>query len=132
MTEIEDQDPLSELLVDATQIDRRAITDSLKGKVAIDAKTAKVVHLSGYNALDARRKILTILLARKAAHLLGIVASEGLQAKNVTIDTGLPGGTAAPSLKSLRELRFVGQDDAKAYLVPSPHLAAAIEFLRDA
>lgn len=130
MTDIDENDPLAELLVDAAQIDRRAIADAIKGKVAIDQKSSRVVALPAYDALDARRKILAILLARKAAHLLGVVPTEGLSNKDVTSETGLPPGTAAPSLKSLRELRLVGQDESKAYMVPNPKLGPAIEFLR--
>ena len=84
---------------------------------------------AGYQRLDARRKIIAALMGRKAAHLLHVVESESLTNKEVTEVTGLPPGTAAPSLKSLRELRLVAQDGGKAYYVPNPQIHAAVQFL---
>lgn len=121
--------PLRELLVDATEVDRRAIVEVLKGKVSIDSKSGRPVLSPGFNALDARRKVLTVLLARKAANLLNLVNTEALTNKEVAELTGLPTGTAAPSLKSLKELRLVTQDANKAYYVPNAQLNNAIEFI---
>ena len=122
-------DPLTELLVDASEVDKRAIADALKGKLAIDAKTGRLLLISGFNALDSRKKLIAVLLGRKAAHLLGLIDPEGISNKDIAGATGLPPGTVAPSLKSLRELRLVGQDTEKGYLIPNPQLGAAITFL---
>lgn len=122
-------DPLQELLVDAGAVDRRQIAEVLHGRIAIDSDTGRLVLTAGFSALDARRKILAVLLARKAAVLLGASGEEGLSNKEVTEVTGLASGTAAPGLKSLRELRLVGQDTSKSYLIPNAHLADAIEFI---
>ena len=123
------EDPLRELLVDAAEVDRRQIATTLKGRVGIDSKTGRLQLLPGYNQLDARRKVLAVLLARKAAFLLEITDDDALTNKEVTEITGLAAGTAAPSLKSLRELRLVSQGDGKAYFIPNAHLLDVIRFI---
>jgi hypothetical protein len=123
------KDPLRDLLVDATAVDRDAIAAVLKGRIGIDSSSGRLVLSPSYNELDARRKVLSVLLARKAAHLLGLAENEGLTNKQVTELSGLAPGTAAPSLKSLKELRLASQDGAKAYYIPNAQLGNAIEFI---
>jgi len=122
-------DPLRELLVDATAVDRDAIAAALRGRIGIDSRSGRLVLSPTYNDLDARRKVLSILLARKAALLLKLAESEAVANKEVAELTGLPSGTSAPSLKSLRELRLVSQDASKAYYIPNAQLRNAIEFI---
>lgn len=129
MTDKEQDDPLRDLLVDAASVDRRQIAEALKGRIAIDSESGRLVLTSGFTRLDARRKILAVLLARKAGVLLRTSEEEALSNKEVAEVTGLAPGTAAPGLKSLRELRLVGQDGKKSYLIPNAHLADAIHFL---
>jgi hypothetical protein len=123
------EDPLRDLLVDATTVDRDAIGSVLKGRIGIDSSSGRPVLSPRYNELDARRKVLSVLLARKAAHLLNLADNEPLTNKEVVELSGLPPGTAAPSLKSLKELRLVSQDGTKAYYVPNTQLNSAIEFI---
>jgi hypothetical protein len=123
-------DPLRALLVDATAVNRDAIAEVLKGRIAIDSGSGRLVLLSSYNQLDARRKVLNVLLARKAVYLLKLADNEVLTNKEVTDLTGLAPGTAAPSLKSLRELRLVSQDGDKAYYIPNAQLGNAIDFFK--
>lgn len=124
-----DTDPLRELLVDASKVDRQAIADTLKERIAIDPTSGRLVLLPGYQALDARRKVLAILLARKAAVLLEVVDSEALANKEITELSGLASGTAAPSVRSLKELRLVGQGEDRAYFIPNARLLDAIRFI---
>ena len=126
------EDPLSELLVDAVEADRRSIATALKGRVALDSSSGRLVLSPGYNDLDSRRKVLVVLLGRKAAFLLNLTDSEALTNKDVTDVSGLPPGTAAPGLKSLREMRLVSQDPSKAYYVPNAQILSAVGFLTGA
>lgn len=122
-------DPLNALVLDAAEVDRAAIAGALKGRVGIDSKSGRVVLAPGFNALDARRKVVAVLLARKAAQLLGLADTEAMGHNEVVDASGLPSGTVAPALKSLREARLVAQDNAKAYYVPSPQINAAVRLL---
>jgi hypothetical protein len=123
------EDPLRDLVLDAAEVDRAAIARALKGRVGIDSKSGRVVLSPGFNALDARRKVLTVLLARKAAHLLDLTDSETIGHREIVEASGLPSGTVAPTLKALREARLVAQDDAKAYYVPNAQINAAVGLL---
>ncbi|NIQ82722.1 MAG: hypothetical protein GTN93_32530 [Anaerolineae bacterium] len=123
------EDPLRQLLVDADEIDKQALAGVLKGRVSIDSTSGRLVLMPGYSSLDARRKVLAVLLARKAAHLLGLADTEAFTNAEVTQETGLRPGTAAPSLRSLKELLLVDQDGDRAYYIPNPQLASAIGFI---
>src|SRR6266545_6789894 len=117
MPDKSDNDPLARLLIDADEVDRVALSDALKGLISIDVKSGRPVPSGDYNRLRSRKKVLAVLLARKAAHLLAIVDSETLANRDVVQQSGLPLGTAAPALKELREGRYVAQDETKAYFV---------------
>lgn len=121
-----DDDPLRELLLDAAEVDRTAIAGALKGRIGIDSKSGRLVLSPGFNSLDSRRKVLAVLLARKAAHLLKLADQETIGHRHIVEVSGLPSGTVAPALKSLREARLVAQDDAKAYYVPASQINAAV------
>lgn len=123
------EDPLRQLLVDATEINKQSLAQVLKGRVSIDTETGRLLLMPGYSSLDARRKVLVVLLARKASHLLGKVDTETFTNAEITEETGLRPGTAAPSLKSLKELLLVDQDEERAYYVPNPQLANAVQFI---
>jgi len=122
-------DPLHALVLDAAEVDRAAIAGALKGRVGIDSKSGRAVLSPGFNGLDSRAKVMAVLLARKAAHLLDLADVETMAYKEVVEASGLPPGTVAPSLKDLREGHLVAQNDAKAYYVPNAQINAAVGLL---
>ncbi len=124
-------DPLSELLVEGDEVDRQALARALKGRVAIDRKTGRFLMDDGYANLDAKRKLLVVLLAAKASALLGVSDSEAISYKQIVSLSGLPGGTAAPGLKGLKEARLVDQNEAKAYYVNGAALRRAMKMLEN-
>jgi hypothetical protein len=119
-------DPLRALVLDAAEVDRAAIAGALKGRVGIDSKSGRPVLSPGFHALDARRKVVALLLARKAAQLLDLTDREAIGHREIVEATGLPSGTVAPTLKGLREARLVAQDDTKAYYIPTSQINAAV------
>lgn len=119
-------DPLAELLVDADEVDRVALARALRNRIAIDKASARLVLADGYSSLNAKRKVLALLLAQKAARLLQIAHTETLSYKEVVAHSGIPEGTAAPALKGLKEAHLVTQDDSKAYYVPNASMLRAI------
>jgi hypothetical protein len=124
-----DNDPLRNLLVDANQVNREAIADALSGIVALEAGTGNVFLQPSYSKLDAKRKLIAILLARKAAFLLELIDTEGINATQVIAESGLPSGTVHPTLKGLREGRLALQDASRAYYIPNPQVTNAIDAL---
>jgi len=116
------EDPLKSLIVDAKEVDRSLLASCLRGKTGVDAETGEVHLLSGFHSLNARQKVLTVLLGRKAAFLLGLSDSEYLAAKDVIRESGLPDGTVYPTLKRLKDERIASQDHESRYYVPSTQL----------
>ena len=124
-------DPLRELEVDASAVDRQALATALKGTVGIDMDSGRLSLLGGYFTLDALQKVATVLLAQKAAFLLERVVKEEIASKRVTDESGLPPGTVAPMLKKLREKRLVGQGVNKAYYIPNAQVTRVIGLIAE-
>lgn len=123
---MERQDPLADLVVDADEIDRAALAHALKNRVAIDRASSRLVIQDGFSSLSAKRKVLALVLAQKAACLLQVSDTETLSYKEIVAQSGIPQGTAAPALKGLKEAHLVSQDATKAYYVPNACILRAI------
>jgi len=123
-------DPLERLILDATEADRATIAEVLGDRIGIDRSSGRVVLLPGYSPLSARSKVLLVLLASKAAHLLGLREGELVRTQEVVLVSGLPAGTVAPKLKELREDHLVAQGADRAYYVPNALLQRVTEQLR--
>lgn len=80
--------------------------------------------------MNARPKVLAVLLAAKAAHLLGVRDSELMPTQEVVATSGLPRGTVAPKLKELRESLLVAQSADRAYYVPNALLQRVVQELQ--
>jgi hypothetical protein len=130
--EMNSNDPLRQLLVDAAQVDRERIAGVLKDRVLIDSTSGSLVLLPEYRRFNAYRKILAVLLARKAAVLLDLADTDALTNKQVTELTRLRPGTAAPGVRDLREMHLLDQNSNKAYFIPNSHISAVIEFIEEA
>lgn len=125
------RDPLADLLVDADELDRAGLARALRNRVAIDKASARLQIADGYASLDSKRKLLALLLAQKAAHLLDMSETESLSHSAMVAMSGMPKGTAAPTLKGLKETHLVAQDESKAYYVPNASLLRAIRLFDD-
>lgn len=123
-------DPLESLLIDAAEVDRNRIADTLKDLIAIDANSGSVVFRPTSRRLDARQKILCYLLGRKVSYLLNRSESEAAKPKTVIEETGMASGTVHPALKGLRENRLVSQAEDGAYLVAGHQIHDALELIR--
>ena len=122
-------DPLRSLLLDAGELDRARIATALRPYVGIDEKSGGVFPLPEYGELKAREKILAVLLATKVAHLLGVADTEAVSNRDLAPGTGLPPGTAAPTLKELREGRLVSQTRSGEYYLSAHQVTRAVEAL---
>jgi len=129
MAMTDEKDPLRRLLLDAAEIDRAALAEALAERVGIDTKTGRIALLPGYATLNSRQKALAVVLAAKAAFLLEIRENEAISASELTSSSGLPSGTAGPSLRELNQRGLAAQTKDRAYYVPNARLKAAIEAL---
>jgi len=99
------------------------------GLVSIDTATGRPMQADSYAALGSRKKVLAILLACKAAHLLTVRDGESIANKQIVELSGLPPGTVAPSLKDLRKAHLVAQEPDKSYYVPNGQIKRAIAYV---
>lgn len=113
-------DPLQRLLVSAKEVNRELLASLLHRWVAIDQETGAIMPTAEWDQLDARRKALIYLLARKAALALAIdIGGEAAGARTVELATGMKGGTVRRVLRELFNERLVAQDSDAGYVVPS-------------
>ena len=122
---------LKELLVSQDEILENTILESLRGLVSLDNKNGEIYPTDRYTKLRADAKICVYLIARKAAHLLGLNEADAVSAKTIRERTGMPMGTVNPNLRALAERGIIGQNDAKEYYIPPHGLALAREIIRE-
>jgi hypothetical protein len=116
---------LKKLLIDGHQIAEDLILECLDGVVALDSKTGEIYPGVNYSKLNAEGKIAAFLMARKAAHLLGLISMDAASAKEIRERSGMPMGTVNPKLRALIGKGVVAQNDAREYYMPSPGLRRA-------
>ena len=125
-------DPLDQLLVDQTEIDRGRLAAGLLPLVRLDLNAKRYSFLPG-----ARERVGTVgtvlvsLLARKVFALKDESYSEHAQPKALETDTGIPGGTLRPTLQSLLKRRLVSKSP-RGYVVPNWAIDPTLEELKNA
>lgn len=122
-------DPLSELLLDADEVDRSQLAQGLRDLLGIDNKTGRVVLKPMFNDLDTRRKVLAYLMGAKVAALLGKADDEIVTPTDLSKRTGMPRGTVNPKLAQLHEDRIVSKTKSGAYYLEPHQISSALEAL---
>lgn len=122
-------DPLSNLLLDAEQINRASLARVLHDYVGVDGKSGKVVLKPGFNKLTARKKILAYLLGKKVSKLLGKIENELTAPKDIPLATGIPRGTVNPKLRELSDARLVSQTKDGEYFIESHQILNGVSEL---
>jgi DNA-binding transcriptional ArsR family regulator len=125
------RDPLADLLLDASEVDRARLATALSDILGIDTTSGRVVLKPGFNRLSARNKLLAFLLGRKVAMLLGKAGSEEVAPKDISRETGIPSGTVNPKLKELREAHLVSQTNSSEYYVAPHQMLQALDELEE-
>jgi hypothetical protein len=110
-------DPLEQLLVDQTEVDRAALAQVLAPLVRIDRVSGRYSFLPGVStALDGRRMVIAALLARKALSLLNAEFVEACPPRVLEREIGIPGGTLRPLLRGLSQERIVARETGNYYV----------------
>jgi hypothetical protein len=124
-------DPLSNLLLDADEIDRASLARALHAYVGIDNNSGKIIQKASFSKLNARQKVLAYLLGKKVAKLLGKIEIELTSPKDITGETGIPKGTVNPKLRELVDNRFVSQTKEGEYYIESHQILACVSELEN-
>jgi len=120
-------DPLEELVLDTTEVNRALLAETLKPYIGIDEKTGKIIKRPDFEKLNTRHKVLTFLLGIKASYLLNKRNDEAISPKEIEEQTGMPKGTINPKLSELKKDRVIAQKENGTYFVPSTNLLTATD-----
>ena len=119
-------DPLKALLVEAVVVDRERIARSLAGRLALDQQTGRTVLLPGYAELDAKGKLLALLLLRRAAGLLGLAETDAISPSEAARESGMPGGTVRRMLPELVDGHLASKGADGGYCLSNAQIPSAI------
>jgi len=126
------EDPLSTLLLDVSEVNRTRLASTLRDILGIDTESGQVVLKPGFSELTTRLKVLAYLLGRKAAALLGKADIEAAAPRDISQETGMPSGTVNPKLRELRDSHLVSQTESGQYYVAPHQFLQAIDELEKA
>jgi hypothetical protein len=115
--------PLSRLVVDELAIAEDEIAAALERYVRLTGD-GQVVFEEAFTRLKARDQVLCVLLAVRAAQLLGLRTESALTPQEIVAVTGMAGGTVRPKLSALVRERLVAKGNA-GYEIPVHALARA-------
>ena len=119
---------LEDLVIDETSFDRDVLGAALLPFLRI-GNDGSLRPAEKWNALNRRNRILAVCLAVKAAYVLGKRNMEAVTASEVVELSGVPGGTARPTLRGLVDAQLVSQDAQRRYYVPGMAVPAAVAAL---
>ncbi len=113
-------DPLQNLIAESTEeIDRGRLTNLLKTYVVF-SKEGTVTFRPEFYKLGNSAKILVVLVAQKARHLLFDNIPEAMSPSEIIALDIMAAGSAKTSLKRLLEkTRDIKKDSGKKYYVPN-------------
>ena len=110
---------LDELVVSRGELDRDLVATVLGPFVRLDGDRKGVVLLPAWENLKNDYKILVFLVARKAMLALEWVGDDAVSPRDVTRETGLPGGSVRPGLLRLVNSRLAAHGDSGGYMIPN-------------
>lgn len=122
-----EEDPLENLYVDSTEVNKERLADALSGIIGIDREDGKSVMLEGFYDLNQSKKVFVYLLSRRAAYELGDIdeSNLGLSASEIEDETGIPQGTIRSYCS---ESQFVENSEEKGgYVIPGYGISQAIK-----
>lgn len=118
---------LRRLVVTPDVIAEDEIADALERYVRLTPEGDVVFH-EAFGQLKAREQVLCLLLALRAAEMLGLRGSCSLTPQEVSKASGMAGGTVRPKLSALVKARLVSKDEGK-YCIPIHAVAVATRTL---
>jgi hypothetical protein len=119
---------LEDLIVDEATFDRDVLGSALLPYLRI-AGDGTFRPTEKWSSLNRRNRILAVCLAAKAAHVLEKRSVEALTASEVGELSGVPGGTARPTLRDLVDAHLLSQDAERRYYVAGMAVPAAVKAL---
>ena len=122
-----DDDPLEDLYVDESEINKERLSEALQGIIGIDQETGEPAMLSGYPDLQQKEKVVAYLLSRRVALELDQIEEDelGLSGSQIAEETGVPQGTAEPYISE--NTFIVNESEKNGYYIPDYGISEAID-----
>lgn len=118
------ENPLDKLIEDGNTLDLALLAGIVypRARLSVDRGVYSIRFTEEGDNLNAREKILTYLLARKALSLKDLErqTNESASPSEIEKATGIAGGTLRPNLRKLADERLLAQEEKGGrYYVPN-------------
>ncbi|WP_124190534.1 hypothetical protein [Natrarchaeobius oligotrophus] len=128
----EDSNPLEDLYVDASSIDRERIRDALKDLVAIDRDSGNPRFYQKFENLNSKEKFTAVLLYRRALAALDDLEEDETVGEGSNYFADLIDVDGSTIRHAANDLDFVkNEDEQGGYLIPVHNIKRAAEYLED-
>lgn len=125
-------DPLLRLVQNEGEVNREHLAQLLDGRIGVDPVRGTFGFRHGVREhLNKRQRVLFVLLAQKALHLIEGKHPEALKPADIERATGIPGNTLRPILKVLADKGITRRDDGGAHYVAAYGLEPAEQMLAE-
>ena len=117
----QEENPLADLYVDASEVDRERIRDAISGFIGIDTETTKPVLREGFGSLPSKKQFTALLLYRRALLSPDELDEDETVGQDSAYFADLIGVDDSTIRHAATDLDFVVNDDEQGgYLIP-PH-----------
>jgi len=117
----ENDKSLDSLVVDEDTADREILLAILHPYLRIGSESGRLIFESEYDALKAKEKVLTVLVAQLAKVVLGVEESAWLPPSKISKQGGIKKGTVDPTVRDLYEDGLLEGEDGR-YRIPRTKL----------
>jgi hypothetical protein len=124
---MEENDPLSALVIDTAEVAREELAEVLEPYLRL-TREGELLLQPAFESLSARERLVAALLGFRAGELLGLRDGPGVSPQEIERLTGMAGGTVRPTLTQLLRQRLVAREDGQ-YLIPAHSIRRAAEVL---
>lgn len=117
----QEDNPLADLYVDASEVDRERIRDSISDLIGIDTETAKPLLREDFSSLTSKKQFTALLFYRRALLSLDELDEDDTVGEDSAYFADLIGVDDSTIRHAANNLDFVANDDEQGgYLIP-PH-----------
>ena len=124
--------PLRELLVETTEVDKYKLVKILKDFVRINSSDGRILLQEKFYDLNIRNKVFAYMLGRKVSVMLSYSCPEIVCKEEIKKETGIMLGTLTPILVDLRGEDLISRSKLDGYYISDAQATYALQELERA